>query len=478
MGIWTRKSIESLQESELEGIQKLNRHLGAGHLILLGIGAIIGAGLFSITGVAAANIAGPAIILSFLVAAVGCAFAALCYSEMATMIPVAGSAYTYAYATMGELLAWIIGWDLILEYAVGAATVSISWSAYAISLLHDLDIHLSPDWLASPWQPVHLPDGTNVYGHANLPAVFIITAISFLLIWGIKESAFFNAIIVILKVSVVIIFIAVGVNYIHASNYEPFIPPNSGTFGEYGWSGVMRAAGVVFFAYIGFDAISTAAQETKNPQRNIPIGILGSLVICTVLYIAFATVMTGLVPYKELDVAAPVAKAIDQTPYTWLNIAVKIAILAGFTSVILVMLLGQSRIFYSMAKDGLLPSVFADLHPTFRTPWRSNMILMAFVAIFGAFCPLRLVGEMTSIGTLLAFVIVCSAVLILRYRHPELPRSFRVPGVPWVPLMGIATCMAMMLSLGEDNWLRLVIWLIIGLIIYSARRRNREQKAS
>lgn len=469
-----------MQESDLEGTHTLQRHLGAFDLVMLGIGAIIGAGLFSITGVAAAESAGPAIVISFLIAALGSGFAGLCYSEMAAMIPVAGSAYTYAFATMGELVAWIIGWDLVLEYAVGAATVSISWSGYLVSLLHDFGIHLPEQWLASPWQPVRLPSGSLAYGYVNLPAIVIIVSLSLLLIVGIKQSSAFNALIVVIKVSVVILFVAFGVNYINLDNYDPFIPPNTGTMGQFGWSGIMRAAGVVFFAYIGFDAVSTAAQETRNPQRNLPIGILGSLSICTILYVLFALVLTGLVNYKDLGVAAPVALAIEQTPYTWLNILVKLAILAGFTSVVLVMLLGQSRIFYSMAKDGLLPRIFSDIHPVYHTPWRSNLVLMLVVALFGAFAPLSLVGEMTSIGTLLAFVIVCAGVLVLRVRHPEIPRSFRTPWTPWVSLLGMATCVAMMISLGPSNWLRLVIWLAIGLLVYwvyghrHSRLRNKQ----
>ena len=466
MGIWTQKPIESSRDVELAGTLHLKRVLGPMQLILLGIGAIIGAGLFSITGIAAAENAGPAIVLSFLIAATGSAFAGLCYSEMAAMIPISGSAYTYAYATMGQLFAWIIGWDLILEYAIGAATVSISWSAYAVSLLQDLGIPLSPHLIASPWQPVATPGGVHEYGYINLPAVLIIVAISFLLIRGIKESVLFNALIVILKLTVLILFIAIGVQYIHTENYFPFIPANTGTFGEFGWSGVMRGAGVVFFAFIGFDVVSTAAQETKNPQRSLPIGILGSLAICSILYVLFAMVLTGMVNYKELGVAAPVALAIDKTPYLWLNILVKLAILLGFTSVMLVMLLGQSRIFYAMSIDRLLPQIFAEIHPRFLTPWRCNIAVMIFVSLFGALAPLGLVGEMTSIGTLLAFVIVCAAVLILRTRQPNLPRAFRTPWAPFVPWMGIITCLAMMLSLGPANWLRLAVWLAMGLLLY------------
>lgn len=465
MGIWTKKSLDSLLFNKEES-HKLKQKLGPFQLILLGIGAIIGAGLFSITGIAAAENAGPAITLSFLIAAAGCAFAGLCYSELSTMLPVAGSAYTYAYATMGELVAWIIGWDLVLEYAMGASAVSISWSAYIVSFLHDYNITLPTDLIASPWQPVRLPDGTLVYGLINIPAVIIVCGISGLLMIGIKESAFVNAIIVLIKVSIVIVFIAVGIFYIKPSNYVPFIPNNTGVFGEYGLSGILRAAGVVFFAYIGFDAVSTAAQETKNPQKAMPIGIIGSLIICTILYILFSFVMTGLVNYKDLKVAAPVALAIDQTPFLWLNSLIKLAILAGFTSVILVLLLGQSRIFYSMSKDGLLPPIFSDIHPRFHTPWRCNLILLFFVSTIGAFLPLSVVGHMTSIGTLLAFVIVSIGVLLLRYRHPEIPRSFRTPWVPFVPIMGIIICLTMMISLGWENWIRLLVWLLIGLLVY------------
>jgi basic amino acid/polyamine antiporter, APA family len=478
MGIWTKKSITDLQNAlkNEDHHPALNRTLGPANLIMLGLGAIIGAGLFSITGIAAAQNAGPAIVIAFLIASIGCAFSGLCYSEMSSMIPVAGSAYTYAYATMGELLAWIIGWDLILEYAIGSATVSISLSAYVVSLLHDFHIYPPTALLASPWQSVLLPDGSRVFGIINLPALAIVMAVSIVLMIGIKESAFFNAIVVIIKVSIVVVFIGIGFFYINPSNYVPFIPPNTGTFGEFGWSGIFRAAGVVFFAYIGFDALSTAAQETKNPKKNVPIAIFGSLVICTILYILFAFVMTGLVNYKNLDVAAPVAVAIGNTPHHWLQILIKFAIIAGFTSVILVMLLGQSRIFYSMARDGLLPKIFSDIHPRFQTPWRSNLILMIFVGAFGAFAPLHLVGHMTSIGTLFAFVIVCAGVLVLRYTQPDLPRPFKAPWVPLTPLLGILVCVTMMASLGKDNWIRLISWLLIGMLIYAFYGRKHAQR--
>ena len=466
MGLWTRKSIDQLEELDQEGGFQLKRTLGPLNLVMLGIGCIIGAGLFSITGIAAAEHAGPAIVISFIIAAIGCAFAGLCYSELAAMIPISGSAYTYAYATLGELIAWIIGWDLILEYAIGASAVSISWSAYIVSLLHEVGIHPPPELVASPWQHVLLPDGTTAYGWINLPALLIVLGVSWLLVIGIKQSALINSVLVVTKVTVVVLFISLGLFYINYDNYVPFLPPNTGEFGDFGWSGVLRAAGVVFFAYIGFDAVSTAAQETKNPQKALPIGILGSLVICTILYILFAFVMTGLVNYKLLNVAAPAALAIDQTPFQWLQGLVKLAIIMGLTSVILVLLLGQSRIFYTMSRDGLLPYHFSDLHPKFHTPWKSSLILMVLVGGIGAFAPLSAVGHMTSIGTLLAFVLVCAGVLILRYQQPQLPRPFKTPWVPFVPVAGIVVCLIMMLSLEFDTWMRLFIWMIIGLMIY------------
>jgi APA family basic amino acid/polyamine antiporter len=472
MGLLSRKSFQDLAELAEEKQPKLRRYLGPVNLIMLGIGCIIGAGLFSITGIAAAQNAGPAIILSFIIAAIGCSFASLCYSELASMIPVAGSTYTYAYATMGEFIAWIIGWDLILEYAIGAAAVSISWSSYIVSLLQDFGIHLPSAIAASPWQPI-MHDGMPTYGIINLPAMLIIVVISIIIMLGIRQSALTNAIMVIVKVSVAVIFIIVGFFFIQADNYHPFLPENTGTFGEFGWSGVMRAAGIVFFAYIGFDAVSTVAQETKNPQKTLPIGIIGSLAICTILYILFSFVMVGLVNYKELNVAAPVALAIDQTSFPWLKWLVKLAILTGLTSVILVLLLGQSRIFYAMSSDGLLPPLFSRIHPKFRTPWISNLILMSFAGIFASFASLEMMGQMTSIGTLLAFVIVCLGVLTLRYQEPHLPRPFKTPWVPFVPVMGIFVCLLMMVSLGIATWVRLIIWLAIGLIIYFYYGRHR-----
>ncbi|HPT28776.1 MAG TPA: amino acid permease [Bryobacteraceae bacterium] len=478
MNLFATKSVEQIKaESEVE--HGLKRTLGPVQLVALGIGAIIGAGLFSLTGIAAANHAGPAVTLSFILASVACAFAGLCYSEFATMISIAGSAYTYSYATMGELLAWIIGWDLVLEYAVGAATVAVSWSGYVASLLKDFGIYLPLQYINSPFQELKLENGDVVHGIINIPAILIVMAVSSVLIIGIQESARFNALIVALKVSVVVLFIVVGWGFINSANYVPYIPKNTGVSGEFGFSGILRAAGVVFFAFIGFDAVSTAAQEAKKPQRDMPIGIIGSLVVCTILYVLFAHVLTGIVNFKDLDNAAPVAVAIDQTPYQWLKTAIKLAIIAGYTSVILGMLLGQSRVFYSMSRDGLLPRLFSDIHPKFRTPWRSNLLFMAFVGIFAAFAPIQFVGHMTSIGTLFAFTLVCIGILVMRKTHPHLPRPFKTPLVPLVPILGILANLALMFGLGVDNWIRLFVWLAIGMVIYFgySRRKSHLQQA-
>lgn len=468
--LWIRKPLDKLlKESSGEGNQ-LKRTLGPWSLVALGIGAIIGAGLFSITGGAAANQAGPAITISFIVAALGCAFAGLCYAEFASMIPVAGSAYTYSYATMGEFVAWIIGWDLVLEYAVGAATVSISWSRYLVKFLEGFEVHLPQALTVGPW------DG----GMINLPAVFIVVLMSLLLMKGTQESATVNAIIVALKVTVVIVFIVLGWQYINNDNYTPYIPDNKGNFGEYGFSGIVRAAAIVFFAYIGFDAVSTAAQEAKNPGKDMPIGILVSLAICTVLYILFAHVMTGVTSYtsfKGQDGIAPVAVAIESmgTPntagvlvpdYPWLNRAIIVAILAGYSSVILVMLMGQTRVFFSMSKDGLLPKVFSEVHPKFQTPVKSNFLFLIFVSLFAAVIPARVVGEMTSIGTLFAFILVCIGVLVMRKQMPNAPRVFKTPLVPLIPILGVATCFFMMAFLPLDTWIRLIVWMIAGFDIY------------
>jgi len=463
-----KKSLELLKfEAAQSGAGTLKRSLGAVNLVAIGVGVIIGAGLFSLTGIAAANNAGPAVTLSFIIAAVGCAFSALCYAEFASMVPVSGSAYTYAYATLGELFAWIIGWDLVLEYSVGAATVGISWSQYLVKFLEKFNIHIPPQLVQSPFESVTMQDGSIVSGIINLPAVLIIALITSIIIRGTKGSAIFNVIVVALKVGVVIVFIALGWQYIDPANYQPYIPNNTGTFGEFGWSGILRGAGVVFFVFIGFDIVATMAQETKNPQRNMPIGILGSLLVCTVLFILFGHVMTGLASYTEFkNSAAPVAIAIAHTPYEWLATAIIMAILIGYTSVILVDLLGQSRVFYSMSKDGLLPKVFSQLHPKFQTPSKSNLVLCVFISLFAGLVPISIVGEMTSIGTLLAFVMVCLGILILRKQQPYAERPFRTPFVPLVPILGIITCLVMMFSLPLDTWIRLFVWLAIGFAIY------------
>ncbi len=459
-----------LLEEATESEKGLKKTLTAKGLVALGVGAIIGAGLFSITGLAAANNAGPAITISFLVAALGCIFAGLCYAEFSSMIPVAGSAYTYSFATMGEFIAWIIGWDLVLEYAVGAATVSISWSRYLGKFLESYGIHLDESYMLSPFEG----------GIINIPAVLIVMLMSMVLIRGTKESSFVNGLIVLLKVSVVLIFIAVGWQYIRPENYSPYIPENTGNFGEFGFSGIIRAAAIVFFAYIGFDAVSTAAQEAKNPKRDMPIGILASLGICTLLYILFAHVMTGVVNFQAFagkDGIAPVAVAVEAmgtpdasgmiTPeYPWLNNAILLAILAGYASVILVMLMGQSRVLLSMSKDRRVGKIFSDVHEKFRTPAKNNLFFMILVSLFAAFVPARVVGEMTSIGTLFAFILVCVGVLIMRSKMPDAPRAFRTPLVPFVPIAGIAVCLFMMVFLPMDTWIRLIVWMMIGFDLY------------
>ncbi|MDZ4744832.1 MAG: amino acid permease [bacterium] len=467
--LFLKKNISDLQ-AEADGHHGLRRTLGPYSLVALGIGAIIGAGLFSITGTAAANNAGPAVTISFVIAAVACAFAGLCYAEFASMIPVAGSAYTYSYATMGEMVAWIIGWDLVLEYAVGAATVSVSWSAYLVKFLGYFGVNMPLEYAMSPFQSA-VVGGQTITGIVNLPAVLIVVMVSLLLIRGTKESAAVNAVIVALKLAVVIVFIALGWSYINPDNYSPYIPDNTGDFGFFGVSGIVRAAGVIFFAYIGFDAVSTAAQEAKNPKRDMPIGILVSLAICTVLYLLFAHVMTGLANYKEFaghDGIAPVAIAIAHTPYLWLQKGIVLAILAGYSSVIMVMLLGQSRVFFSMSKDGLIPKIFSDVHHKFGTPWKSNLLFCLFVSLFAAFVPGHVVGEMTSIGTLFAFILVCAGIWVLRVKEPDRPRAFKTPLVPLVPILGILSCLAMMVSLPGDTWLRLLVWLLAGFVIYFA----------
>jgi len=477
MSIWRRKPLAQLIAESAESEKGLKRTLTAWSLIALGIGAIIGAGLFVRTATAAAQSAGPSVTLAFIVAAIGCALAGLCYAELSSSIPISGSAYTYTYATMGEFLAWIIGWDLILEYAVGAATVGIAWSEYLNNLLVNV-LHVSP----IPYSLSHSPFQTNLetgeQGLLNLPALFIVVAISLLLIKGIQESAFVNGIIVVVKVAIVIMIIIIGWNFINPTNHTPYIPPTSIFTDEHGvdhnfggfW-GIIGAAGTVFFAFIGFDAVSTAAQETINPKKNMPIGILGSLAVCTVLYILFGHVLTGVATVEDFRTGgkeASVAFAITKymIGYEWLGQLVTVAILAGFSSVILVMLLGQSRVFYAMGKDGLLPKSFSDLHPKYKTPYKANLAILVIVGAFAAFVPGDIVGDMTSIGTLFAFVLVCIAVIILRKKEPNMVREFKTPWVPFVPILGVISCSLMMYGLGWTNWLRLFAWMALGVVFY------------
>ncbi len=476
MSIWKRKPLQQLLAESADSEKGLKRTLTAWSLIALGIGGIIGAGLFVRTATAAAQSAGPSVTIAFVVAAIGCALAGLCYAELSSSIPISGSAYTYTYATMGEFLAWIIGWDLILEYAVGAATVGIAWSEYLNNLLVNV-LHTSP----IPYSLSHSPFQTSLtgeHGLINLPALFIVAVLSLLLIKGMQESAFVNGIIVIVKVAIVIMIIVIGWNFINPTNHTPYIPPTSIFTDEHGvdhsfggfW-GIIGAAGTVFFAFIGFDAVSTAAQETINPKRNMPIGILGSLAVCTILYILFGHVLTGVATVEDFRTGgkeASVAFAITKymIGYEWLAQLVTVAILAGFSSVILVMLLGQSRVFYSMGKDGLLPKSFSDLHPKYKTPYKANLAILVIVGVFAAFVPGDIVGDMTSIGTLFAFVLVCLAVIILRKKEPDMVREFKTPLVPLIPILGAAACILMMVGLGWTNWLRLFAWMALGIIIY------------
>ena len=469
MSLFATKSIEIIkEEASATGAHSLRRVLGPVNLITLGIGAIIGTGIFVLTGQAAAAHAGPAIVLSMALAGVASALAGLCYAEFASTVPIAGSAYTYGYATLGEFFAWIIGWDLILEYALGAATVAVGWSGYMMSFLHDIGVQFPAARSGAPGTVVTLADGSTVTAVFNLPAVIIAALVTALLVVGIKESANVNSVIVIVKVAVVVMVIAAGAMFVNAANWRPFIPANTGTFGEYGWSGILRGAGVIFFAYIGFDAVSTAAQEAKNPQRDLPIGMLGSLAICTVLYILMALVMTGLAHYSELNVPHPVFVAIEKAgpALGWLGMFVNIGAIAGLASVVLVMLMGQPRIFFTMARDGLLPPVFGKVHPRFGTPYVSTIVTGLVAAVIAGMFPIGLLGELVSIGTLLAFVIVCGGIIVLRRKQPDLPRPFRTPLVPLVPILGILTCLGMMALLPVDTWLRLIIWLAIGLTIY------------
>lgn len=442
-----RKSVDALTAVE----NSLKQTLTAKDLTLLGVGAVIGAGIFVLTGIAAAKYAGPAITLSFVMAGVACALAALCYSELASMMPVSGSAYSYAYATMGELMAWIIGWDLVLEYALASSTVAIGWAGYLTSFLHSVGLELphalTTAYLADP-----------VAGFINLPAVIIVLLLTGLLVIGIRQSAIFNFVMVLIKLSVILLFIFAGLGHVQAENWTDFAP--------FGFGGILTGAGVIFFAYIGFDAVSTAAQEAINPQKDVPLGIILSLALCTLIYILVAGVLTGMISYKELNVAAPIALAADHVGMGWLSPLIKIGAIAGLTSVMLVLLMGQSRIFFAMAKDHLLPPLFADVHPTFKTPHLSTVIVGSAVALLAGFMPIEKLGELVSIGTLFAFVLVCGGVLVLRGSHPEMERHFRCPAAPYVPVAGILVCLSLMAGLPLDTWLRLVVWLLIGFGIY------------
>jgi len=464
--LFSTKPIGELHEAD--SFNELHRTLDARALVLLGIGAIIGTGIFVLTGTAAANHAGPALVVSFLIAGLGCALAGLCYAEFASMIPVSGSAYSYSYATLGEFVAWFIGWNLILEYLFAAATVAVGWSGYVVSLTNQLGMHL-PDALTNA--PL-----TKGAGHfeivrtgalINLPAVLVVAAITALCYVGIHQSARFNAIVVAIKVTVIVLFIGFGVWVVDGANWQPFVPANTGEFGSFGWSGVVQAAGIIFFAYIGFDAVSTAAQEAKNPQRDMPIGILASLAICTVLYVAMSAVLTGMVSYTELNTPAPVALALDRHPeLSWLAGWIKLGAIAGMTSVMLVMLLGQPRIFYAMSVDGLLPPLFRRVHPVHKTPYVGTLVTGSLAALIAGLFPVTILGELVSIGTLLAFTTVCIGVLVLRYTRPDLKRPFRVPA-PWlVCTAGALVCTGMMVSLPHDTWVRLLAWTVIGFLIY------------
>lgn len=480
-----KKSISLLVDEAKEmGEGTLKRTLTSYHLVALGVGAIIGAGLFSLTGIVAAENAGPAVTISYILAALVCGLAGLCYAEFASMIPVAGSAYTYAYATMGEWIAWIIGWDLVLEYALSAATVAVSWSQYFSQFLGGFGLNIPQFLLHGPWETYETATGITETGIINLPAVVIVCLLSLLLIRGTAESSFVNNMLVVIKLAVVLIFICLGWSFMDSANHTPFIPTNTGEellksgqiglfdffkegyFGEYGITGIMRGAGVVFFAFIGFDAVSTAAQEAKNPQKDMPIGIIGSLIVCTVIYFFFSFVMTGLANYTEFENdASPVTTAFAVTGYTFLNQFLMIAILTGYTSVILVMLLGQSRVFYSMSKDGLLPKLFSDLSKK-QTPWKTNLIFMIFVSGFAGFVPISDLGHMVSIGALFAFSLVCIGIVILRKTDPNAYRPFRTPFVPVIPILGVIVCVLLMGSLPIESWERLGIWMTIGIIIY------------
>jgi APA family basic amino acid/polyamine antiporter len=479
MQLFRLKPISQLMADVNDKDHGLRRSLGKVSLVTLGIGAIIGTGIFVLTGTVAANNAGPALVLSFILSAIGCVFAGLCYAEFASLIPISGSAYTYAYATLGEFIAWIIGWDLILEYLFASSTVAVGWSGYIVSFLHDYNINIPAALCNAPIDHIKGQGWVLTGSIINFPAVFIIAFLSTLLVIGIRESAGFNSIIVAIKIIVILLFIGFGLSFIDTANWKPFVPPNTGEFGHFGISGILRGAGVIFFAYIGFDAVSTAAQEARNPQRDMPVGILGSLLVCTVLYVLVAAVLTGIIPYNQLNVPAPLALAIDNTGESllWLRPLIKIGAIAGLSSVILVMLLGQPRIFFTMAKDGLLPVGLSKVHPRFRTPYVTTILTGIVACTIAGLLPINILSELVSIGTLFAFVIVCISIIILRKKRPDLHRPFKTPWVPLVPILGAVICFAQMLGLPWETWERLFIWMAAGLLIYFLYSRKNSKLA-
>ena len=469
--LFARKALSDIVSAE-EARQPMAKVLGPVSITALGIGAIIGAGIFVLTGTAAALYAGPALTLSFVLAAIACGLVAFCYAELATLLPVQGSTYTYTYASLGELVAWTIGWDLILEYSMGVAAVACGWSAYLNELLKPIGLDAPPRFLAATGSAIVQADGSSGVATGNLPAALIVLAITVLLILGTRESVRLNNFMVGVKLTVVLAFVLVGAGYVNTGNWVPYIPPNTGTFGQFGWSGVLHGASVVFFAYIGFDAVSNCAQEARLPQRDMPIGILGSLSIATVLYIAVAAVLTGLVPYTQLNVADPVLKGAQAIGLGWLSLLVEIGALLGLTTVILVLLYGQSRIFAMMAVDGLLPGVFARVHPRLKTPWISQAIIGGGVAAVAFTTPLDTLGELVGAGTLFAFILVCIAVIHLRRSDPDPPRPFRVPHVPLLPVLGVLACLGLLAGLSLYTWVRLAAWIALGLAIYAAYGRR------
>lgn len=463
----TKNVGELIAESNNEA-HGLKRSLSATALVMLGIGAIIGTGIFVITGTAAANHAGPALTISFMISGIGCIMAGLCYAEFSSMIPVAGSAYSYSYATLGEFIAWFIGWNLVLEYLVASGTVAVGWSGYIVSFLHDLGIHIPDQLSQAPFNHIPGQGWISTGSIINLPAVAIVVIISTLLIFGIKQSSKFNNIIVLIKLTVILLFILFGISFINTDNWHPYIPANTGEFGKFGWSGILTGAGIIFFAYIGFDAVSTVAQEARNPKRDMPVGIMVSLLVCAILYIAVTAILTGIVNYKELNVAAPIALAIDQTgnQLLWLRPLIKVGAVAGLSSVVLVLIMGQSRIFYTMSKDGLLPAQFSKVHGKYKTPHVTTILTGLLSAAIAGLFPLSILGELVSIGTLLAFTVVCIAILILRKQKPDIERPFKTPWVPFVPVLGTIICLVQMFSLPKDTWVRLIVWTLLGFVFY------------